>query len=147
MSQASPVLYLPDTNIFVHYARKSAVAQFVEQRYRLQGDLTKPLVSIVTHGEMRAFALQNRWGETKIRLVTDFLAVCKTVLVDSEEILNAYALLDTYSRSVGRAMGDNDLWIAAAAFVNGATLLTTDKDFDHLHPVYIQREWVNPSII
>lgn len=33
----------------------------------------------------------------------------------------------------GKALGKNDLWIAAAAKVSGATLLTTDPDFDILH--------------
>lgn len=41
-------------------------------------------------------------------------------------------------------MGDNDLWIAATAKVTGALLLTTDKDFDHLYPVHLQRDWINP---
>ncbi len=31
-----------------------------------------------------------------------------------------------------RNMGKNDLWIAAAAHIIQATLLTTDKDFLHL---------------
>lgn len=33
-----------------------------------------------------------------------------------------------------RPMGKNGLWIAATARVTGATLLTTDADFDHLAP-------------
>jgi len=31
-------------------------------------------------------------------------------------------------------MGKNDLWIAAAAHIAGARLVTTDDDFDHLMP-------------
>ena len=42
-------------------------------------------------------------------------------------------------------MGDNDVWIAATAAAAGAYLLTTDKDFDHLHPTYVQREWIDPA--
>ncbi len=34
-------------------------------------------------------------------------------------------------------MGKNDLWIAATASVTGVTLMTTDGDFDHLHPVHL----------
>jgi len=43
-------------------------------------------------------------------------------------------------------MGKNDLWIAATAHVTGATLLTTDKDFDHLDPQFLVRVWINPAI-
>ena len=35
--------------------------------------------------------------------------------------------------------GDNDLWIAATAAATAAHLITTDADFDPLHPAYIRR--------
>ena len=37
-------------------------------------------------------------------------------------------------------MGKNDLWIAAVAAVQGAVILTTDKDFDDLHPTLVRVE-------
>ena len=39
-------------------------------------------------------------------------------------------------------MGKNDVWIAATAHVNGAILLTTDNDFDHLTPLFFAVEKV-----
>jgi predicted nucleic acid-binding protein len=39
--------------------------------------------------------------------------------------------------ATARNMGKNDLWIAATAHVLGASLLTTDKDFAHLHSVFV----------
>jgi hypothetical protein len=42
-------------------------------------------------------------------------------------------------------MGQNDLGIAAIAKATGATLLTTDKDFDHLHPNHLQRIYIDPA--
>ena len=42
-------------------------------------------------------------------------------------------------------MGKNDLWIAATAMATGATLLTTDKDFDHLDPTFLTRDWIDPT--
>lgn len=41
-------------------------------------------------------------------------------------------------------MGKNDVWIAATARITGTTLLTTDKDFDPLQGVWLDREWVDP---
>jgi len=37
-------------------------------------------------------------------------------------------------------MGKNDLWITATAHVTNATLLTMDKDFQHLKDVYLELE-------
>ncbi len=35
------------------------------------------------------------------------------------------------------------MWIAATASVYGLTLLTTDKDFDHLKDEFVQLEFIN----
>lgn len=43
-------------------------------------------------------------------------------------------------------MGKNDLWIAATAAAMGATLLTTDRDFDRLAPRFLSRIWIDPDI-
>jgi len=42
-----------------------------------------------------------------------------------------------------RNMGKNDLWIAATTHVLNATLVTTDKDFDHLDKIYIKRDYLD----
>ncbi len=44
-----------------------------------------------------------------------------------------------------RSMGKNDLWIAATAHASGAVLVTTDRDFDHLHGIWLNREFVDVS--
>jgi predicted nucleic acid-binding protein len=62
-------------------------------------------------------------------------------------VIAAYARLDQESRKVGRTMGKNDLWIAAVAAVQGAVILTTDKDFDHLHPTHVRIERVEVSML
>ena len=54
--------------------------------------------------------------------------------------------IDGFSRRQGIKMGKNDLWIAATAQVSGATLLTTDMDFDHLDGVLLEREWIDPIV-
>jgi len=42
-------------------------------------------------------------------------------------------------------MGKNDIWIAACAKASGATLLTTDRDFDRLNPHLLSVEYVAPE--
>jgi predicted nucleic acid-binding protein len=41
----------------------------------------------------------------------------------------------------------NDLWIAAAAKAAGATLLTTDKDFDHLLGALLDGVYIDASTL
>lgn len=66
----------------------------------------------------------------------------------NESIVQKYVEIDAYSQGKdknriypsnfsARNMGKNDLWIAATAAVTSSTLLTTDKDFDHLDTVFI----------
>ena len=71
--------------------------------------------------------------------------------IKDPDILRAYALIDAWScgRSVtaprnalppkpARRMGKNDLWIAATAHASGATLLSTDRDFQQLDGVWLR---------
>ena len=46
---------------------------------------------------------------------------------------------------MGRRMRKNDLWMAVTAYGLSAHLLTTDHDFDHLHGVFLQRDWIDPA--
>jgi len=68
-----------------------------------------------------------------------------TVDISATEVLDNYAALDLASQrhpGGARNMGKNDLWIAATTRVVGGVLLTTDRDFDHLHPDQIRREYL-----
>ena len=62
----------------------------------------------------------------------------------SDEILELYARMDTYLRRAGKAVEQNDIWIAATTIASGAHLLTMDKDFDPLYPAYLDRTWIDP---
>ena len=105
----------------------------------------RPAICVVTDGELRSLAFQLGWGQEKTQQAYYLLSYFQRLTIDTEEVLQAYALIDAFSESIGRPMGKNDLWIAAVAHVAGATLLTTDKDFDHLDPLFITREWVDPT--
>ena len=83
-------------------------------------------------------------GERRIERIKLFLDRCIVIPLE-ESIVPAYVTLNSESRRLGRTMGGNDLWIAATARVTGATLLTTDKDFDHLSPALLKREWIDPA--
>jgi predicted nuclease of predicted toxin-antitoxin system len=72
-----------------------------------------------------------------------------TVEINHPSVIDAYVELDLVSQvhpDGARNMGKNDLWIAAAARAAGATLLTTDNDFDHLIPDHLAGVVIDPKV-
>ena len=62
--------------------------------------------------------------------------------------IDAYVELDLVSQAHpegARNMGKNELWVAASARAAGATLLTTDRDFDHLIPERLSGVVIDPK--
>ena len=132
MMPDTPRRKLFDTNILVHGVRRGAIWERIKAACDPLMTEPRPLVSVVTYGELPAFAEQNDWGEDKRDQMRFLLDYFKRLSIEDPDIWDAYTLIDTYSRPRGVRMGKNDLWIAATAHVTGATLVTTDKDFDHL---------------
>ena len=134
--------YLLDTNILVHQIRDDATGAFIRERYNLLVQEPKPLLSVVSDGELRSLIFQFGWGPARIEQALFLLGYFDRILVADENLFPAYAFLDASSRRLGFRMGKNDLWIAATAYVTGATLLTTDADFDHLPQALFAHERV-----
>ncbi len=142
--------YLLDTNILLHYLRGSDLARQIEARYALTARLTStadtPLISIVSEAEIRALAVRRQWGARRTDYLNRFLSRLVILPVDGAGLINAYVQADVFTESIGRPVGSkNDLWIAATAHVTGATLLTTDRDFDPFPPSFLLREWIDPA--
>jgi len=53
--------------------------------------------------------------------------------------------IDHGSKSAGRMMNANDVGIAATAAATGATLLRTDRDFDHFAASTVRWVWIDPA--
>lgn len=138
-------LVLLDTNVVVHLARDNTLGRRINEDYQLSERRVRPLISIVTVGELFAFARKRGWGDRKVEKLKDIVRGLTVADIRPQNVIDRYAEIDAYSERQGQTMGDNDVWIAATAAAAGAHLLTTDKDFDHLHPTHVQREWVDPS--
>jgi tRNA(fMet)-specific endonuclease VapC len=119
-----------------------ATGQAIKAKYDLLMTATRPIISFVTEGEMRSLAYQFGWGAAKVDQMHFYLGYFDHAPIDTPATIEAYALIDAYSERAGRTMGKNDVWIAATAYVTGATLLTTDADFDHLTPLFLTIERV-----
>lgn len=131
-------LYLFDTNILVHLIRDDATGQQVRAQYQPFSQDPKPRFCVVTEGELRSLALQFGWGRQKLNQMEFALAHLGRLTIEESEVMDAYAMLDAYSKAQGIKMGKNDLWIAAVTFVADARLVSTDKDFDHLASGFIR---------
>lgn len=138
--------YLLDTNILLIYIRDKASRAYIERAFDPFAAQNNPIISVVTIGEIKSIAKRNRWGNAKLEKLMNILNTLIVADINVEEVIEMYAELDAYSQDKlpekrlglpARNMGKNDLWIAVTAKVANATLLTTDKDFEHLREAYL----------
>ena len=147
------MIYLLDTNILIIYIRfGNSVRDFIDRNYDPLGVDNKSVVSVVTIGEIKAIAIKNRWGRKKLEKLDEVLENLIVADINTEQIINRYAEIDAFSQGKlegrklnlsARNMGKNDVWIAATASVLGATLLTADNDFNHLHDQFLTVAKIN----
>lgn len=142
MTAERPLLL--DTNILIHLVRNKQTGMSIESQFHLRTRRERPLVSIITIGEALAFSKRLSWGLSKTAALEDLLDAL-VILDISDEILSSYAEVDIFLRRTGKPIEQNDIWIAATAIVAEAQLLTTDKDFDPLHPAHLERIWIDPQ--
>jgi len=145
--------YFLDTNIVLIYLRDNEQAKNIERELKLLEKGNNLLVSVVSVGELKSLAIQNKWGKRKIENLLTILQDFLITDINTQEILERYAEIDAYSQGKltdipttfsSQNMGKNDLWIAATASVYAIQLITTDKDFDHLEKCYLKNLlWIN----
>ena len=148
-------IYLPDTNCLLAYLRKNKLAHHIDTQYAPFADENMAVISAVNVGELQSISLQSNWGSVRRIEFAEFLKLFRTLDINYASIVQRYAEIDAFSQNKlsgkplgisSRNMGKNDLWIAATASVLKATLITTDKDFDHLHGVFVDVLWLDPTL-
>ncbi|MGB3619111.1 MAG: PIN domain-containing protein [Catalinimonas sp.] len=150
------MLILADTNILYHYiGKKAAVEQLLLNRF--EADELSLAVSVVTIGEMLALRRKSNWKPFLVRNFNSLLNKTVKLDINDAKVLSRYAEIDAYSQkradyrgqmiSNARPMKNhqNDIWIAACGSVAGLTLVTTDRDYDHLDGVFLNVERVQAS--
>jgi predicted nucleic acid-binding protein len=146
---------LLDTNVLLHYARGKATGTWLRERYDLRDTSGHLLTCRVVIAEVLAFvakaeATGSPWGKAKQSTLTAILDAMHIIEITDPAMASTYAELVVFSEVTtkpARAMIGNDLWIAAAAKIAGATLLTADPDFDHLHGHQITVEKYDPRVL
>ncbi|MCE7064280.1 type II toxin-antitoxin system VapC family toxin [Dyadobacter sp. CY326] len=138
--------YVLDTNVILAYLRKHSIWDQIEKPFGLFETGTFMYIPSIVLGELKSLAIQNKWGaqrKLELQVLVNELVPVRTI---TDDIIERYAEIDAFSqgrlrerqlKGSARNMGKNDLWIAATASVLNATLITTDKDFDHLNAEFL----------
>ena len=150
-------LYILDTGVLVGYIRGADYANHIEVKYSVSQPPNITVISVVTVGEILSLAKQLGWGNSKMQLMEDLLSKLPDIAISDRRIAGKYAEIDAFSQGKhqsmqlpngisSRNMGKNDIWIAAIGSVLGATLLTTDLDFNHLHDNFLQVIYIDQDL-
>ncbi len=131
-------IFLLDTNVALALLRGKELGQYLLSVFSLDDQINRPLISIVSHGELLVLADRNKWGHQNL----------VTVDLNDAAVLDAYAAVQRDSRKAqggSRELNANDAWIIACARAADATLLTTDRDFVHLKPPSWNVQFIDPK--
>ena len=141
-----------DTNILIRIIRDKSLDERV--RKIINPTMALEHIAVVSVGELYSFAFQIGWESAKINKMNKLLDNISQFGISEESILRRYAEIDAFSKrkiptnllqGSARKMGKNDLWIAAIASILEIPLATTDKDFDHLHNIYLEVQYHDPN--
>lgn len=140
---------LYDTNTLLLIVRDKTPDEFV--RTKVNPITYLSWVSVI---EIQSIAFRQQWGKIKLNRLDTLLSELSVVDIKDENIVEHYISIDAYSQRShptlqlnisARNMGKHDIWIAATASYLGLQLITTDKDFDHLHNVFLKLNRFDPS--
>ncbi len=140
--------FLWDTNILLHYVRRSTKYNEINRIHDFFGSGNQVFLSVVNIGEIESIAYQRNWAQPKWEEL-QLIVGATSILNIYEEVIHAYARIDAFSQGklssqplltgvTARNMGKNDLWLAATAHVGQFVFVTTDQDFNHLDGVFIE---------
>ncbi|MDA0346273.1 MAG: PIN domain-containing protein [Verrucomicrobia bacterium] len=121
--------FIFDTDVLVHYLRGKKAGLAIEQEFHFQKTGFRPIVSVVTVGELLAFSRNLKWGENKRGALERLRQQMYILDISRTEILETYAELSSNAKNRGWSIfhKKNDLWIAATAVASGLSLITCDK--------------------
>ncbi len=149
-------LYVLDTGVLLHYARATDLARQIDQEYAPSHTPNIAVVSVVTVAEILSMAMRRKWGNTKLQVLHELLRKFPRVDINQEPLINKYAEIDAYRTNKhptrklpdgvsSRALGDNDIWIAATAAITRAKLITLDEDFGFLDKEFLDVIYIPQS--
>lgn len=136
-------LILLDTSVLVHLIRGTGFGKKVKEDYHLDARPERPVISVITWGEILALAKGWGWGEAKVRQMEDLIRELVIVDINNAATVRLYAEISSYLWRTGKQIQQNDMWVAASVAATDAYLLTTDKDFVRLKGRFIDVDCID----
>jgi predicted nucleic acid-binding protein len=143
--------YLLDTNIIIIYSKSRDLAKAIEQDYQLFIEENNLAISIVSIAEINSIIHQFKIGDKRRRAIDQLLEQTTRLDISYDRIVQLYEEIDAFSQGRHNTlssnfsainMGKNDIWIAATASAFDITLVTTDKDFNHLNGIFLNVQYI-----
>lgn len=122
--------YVLDTSAYSHFKRGDPrIGELIDAAEWIG------MPSVVL-GELWVGFLRGRRARENENALRDFLSspVVEEISVDGH-VARIYAEIFVALREMGRPLPVNDIWIAACAAATGASVLTYDEHFRHIHRV------------
>jgi len=123
---------LADTSVFIGLeAARFDVGRFADFEWG---------ISAITLGELRLGVLQAHDPEVASRRLSTYQLAQRFEAISVDEAASeAWALLVSRLRAVGRMVPINDSWIAATAIAHRVPIVTQDSDYDAMPGVQVIR--------
>ena len=130
--------FLLDTDICIYIQRQRPGNVWTRFQKLEPGDAA---ISVITWGELLYGAEKSKQRKKALELLAEFKTFVP-VLPIPETAGNTYGIIRATLESLGRSIGNNDLWIAAHAKAAGLTVVTNnEREFRRIPGLKVQN-WV-----
>src|SRR5437016_1953256 len=92
-------LYQLDTSILLALIRDRQLGRYIEATYQLQQQTNRPLLCIVSDGEIRSLAARLGWGPRKVQAMEQLLLRLTIWDLSRRRVVQAYVEIDLASRA------------------------------------------------
>ncbi len=130
--------YMLDTNMVTYIVNERSPA--AAARLLALAPPGKACISVITEAELR-YGIARKKGELRSRRAILLFLDRLDVLPWSRHEALTYGHFRAEQESLGKTLGPNDMLIAAHAISVGATLVTADKAFSHVHGLHSIENW------
>lgn len=137
-----------DTNVLLTYVRGNELAKRIESEFELLQRKTKPIICVVSKGEILALAYRLNWQQAKRDRMIDLLSSLVIADIANNDVLNKYAEIKDYLYRLKPSVTiqHNDMWISAVAATIDAHVLSMDTDFKWLDSAFIKLHLIDPRL-
>jgi tRNA(fMet)-specific endonuclease VapC len=117
-----------DTNVITKFLDKDPAAISLIQKVEI------PFTSSIVVGELYFAAVNSSKIDANLEKIKEALSCLEIILLD-DTVCMAYAEIKMALKKKGKPIPDNDIWIAACAFVHGLSVATFDHHFSEISQI------------